>query len=130
MFFRKILPVLSVLFLLVEPIFSAVPTVPVRHQASCSTCGMKGTCGVVCCCHPHSHQDMTPSRAPRLFPMGCHQDKDSIAFNPSNTPRWTPETLRLSPPRSVSTFVSTSTNSLPDPSQEILTPPPNLGFLP
>lgn len=126
---RKMLSVLTVLFLLAEP---ALALVPLAHNpsAACSTCGMKGTCGIVCCCHPHAHEDLAPSKTSRLFPMGCHQDKDSAALDSTHTPRWTPEVFHFSPPLLFPNHSIPFKNILPTIPEDVPTPPPNLGLLP
>jgi hypothetical protein len=126
---RKILTVLTVLFLLTEPILASVTTVPDAPEV-CVTCGMKGTCDLVCCCRPHAHSHMQTSPAAGLYPVGCHRDRDSASLELSNNPRWAPGTHPLAPFRSVSTLYATPKTFLSDSPTEVLTPPPNTGLLP
>ncbi|HVZ81577.1 MAG TPA: hypothetical protein VHE12_12380 [bacterium] len=129
MSFHRLLSVLAVLFLLAEPLLLAAPA-PSFHKASCATCGMKGTCGTVCCCRPHSHQDLSPSKEPGLFPMGCHRDRDSSSLEILDQHRWFPATLRLPAPPLVPARLPIACVFLPDTAQEVLTPPPNTCLLP
>jgi hypothetical protein len=130
MLFRKFLSIAAILFLLVEPAMSLVPTASHSRDLACSTCGMKGTCGVVCCCHPHAHQNSAPSKVPSLYSAGCHQDKDSAAPDLSNNPRWIPQETRLDTPNLLSASAPILKAFSPNSIEEIPSPPPDLGLLP
>ena len=99
------------------------------HQV-CSTCGMKGTCGSICCCYHHPGSNASPRHhAPGLYAPGCQPGNDGSSLTAPSLAKWLATKERLFPSFPSTSFQITGPDFIPSPSQEPSTPPPKYGFL-
>jgi hypothetical protein len=83
--------VMGLFLWLAEPFLPSGEPAPRSKVSVCSTCGMKNTCGVVCCCCHSARSAHCPQPvAPGLYAAGCHPDGSPSSLFPNSLVRWMP----------------------------------------
>ncbi len=113
---------------LAEPFLTPGVTTQRAKTQVCSTCGMKNTCGVVCCCSHSPCSKQSSQQVPGLYAAGCHPDGSRSSLFPNSFARWMPPPgFKILPlftqhKLTLMTVVPLAVFS------EVPTPPPNLDF--
>ena len=127
---KNALLIMGIILWVTEPFLTPGETTQHAKTQVCSTCGMKNTCGVVCCCCHSSDSAKTAQRhAPGLYAAGCHPDGSRSSLFPNSLVRWMPPSgFRILPlfVQHKLVFVAESPSIV---FSEVPTPPPNLDFL-
>ena len=87
MFFKKLFILGGVLFFLLEPVFTHTKLIFPSKNHVCPICGMKDTCGDVCCCV--KHLTCKPGGPQRLaISGGCHSENPFLVDSFSHIVKW------------------------------------------
>jgi hypothetical protein len=125
---KRILLLLGIFLWVAEPFIAPGETNPRSKVSVCSTCGMKKSCGVVCCCCHALSSAQTSQRAPGLYAAGCHPDGSRSSLFPNSLVRWMPPSgfkiLHIFTQHKLA-FMTVFPSIV---FSEVPTPPPNLDF--
>jgi len=137
MVLKRLFLVIWIFLWVAEPFMALAAPAPKVKSTTCASCGMKNTCGKVCCClHSDGHEKSTSSvsaptqqRALGLYAKGCSPADTLDHFFPQDLVKWFhPVTPKVFPAfLSVAlvfkdSFLNTSPADIPS-------PPPESGFL-
>jgi hypothetical protein len=78
------------LVLLAEPFSQVLASAKPGKNQVCSTCGMKNTCGDVCCCTHSKKSRIDTGRSTCLYAPGCLPDGSKSSFVSSSLAKWIP----------------------------------------
>src|SRR5581483_1273365 len=129
MSFKKIVLMMGLVLWVGEPFMGSAEKAPSSQSPACSTCGMKNTCGTICCCAHSTMTQATRQEPPGFYPAGCHADGPHSGLFPDSLVRWLPPSGIKTLPIFIPLKLSFRTIYPPSVFLEVPTPPPNRDFI-
>ncbi len=123
---RKVFLFLLVLTWVSEPFSGLLPS---NRPFAASKCHMKIPCHGACCCKREESKPIPCSSLPGLYDGGCGSHSSQTTFSSQHQVKWFSRLAKeMIPGFSKQHFVFVSA-FVPVPQNEILSPPPKVGFL-